>query len=285
MISIICPNYNDSKSVINNIRKLSKSNMIYEIIVVDDGSEDFETLLQFNSTSVRVLRNKSENSAGTCRNIGLSLAKYEWIVFLDSDDDICLDSLSVIIDESLKTHCIPPDIIFSKPTSIKESGDYSKRHLSYCKLIDLYLNNSIDDLRFWFHVPWAKIFHASYLKRINAKFSDTIVSNDVEFSLITGVNAKNIYVTDRSYYRVLEREGSLTKVNNYDRLRVRRDVIIRYNNILEKFGRKKYQIPLMKIDYHLFRLKKSSNEIFQDIFKAQFYPSLYYLLAKLLRRN
>lgn len=62
----------------------------FELIVIDDGSTDAETLAilldKGRDHRVRVLSNQRNKGAAGARNSGIELARGEWIGFLDSDD-------------------------------------------------------------------------------------------------------------------------------------------------------------------------------------------------------
>ena len=86
-VSVIIPTFNRahlvSETIYSIIDQLHKPE---EIIVVDDGSTDnTENELKKYGDKVRYI--KIENS-GVCkaRNVGVSMAKFDWIAFCDSDD-------------------------------------------------------------------------------------------------------------------------------------------------------------------------------------------------------
>jgi glycosyltransferase involved in cell wall biosynthesis len=85
-ISIIIPTYNRAKLLERAIISvLSQTYQEYELIVVDDGSEDEtkEVCERFQNVHYLYQENRGVSSA---RNRGVVHAKYEWIAFLDSDD-------------------------------------------------------------------------------------------------------------------------------------------------------------------------------------------------------
>jgi len=87
VVSVVIPNYNGAlylKEAVSSVIEQDYSDK--EIIVVDDGSTDnsIEILKEFGSNIILV---ESKNSgAATARNIGMSMARGEFIAFLDSDD-------------------------------------------------------------------------------------------------------------------------------------------------------------------------------------------------------
>ncbi len=85
--SVIIPTYNRAGQVTVAVQSvLAQSEPPDEVIVVDDGSTDgtAEALAPFMER-IRYVR-KANGGASSARNLGVILAKGEWIAFLDSDD-------------------------------------------------------------------------------------------------------------------------------------------------------------------------------------------------------
>lgn len=102
--SVIIPTYNSAKYIKNTlISVVNQTYLNYEIIVIDDGSNDntVEIISNFfknlNNISFKLLEQKN-SGAGSARNNGINNAKYDWIAFLDSDDLWNFNKLSVIND-------------------------------------------------------------------------------------------------------------------------------------------------------------------------------------------
>ena len=86
-ISIIIPTYNSAVYLPQAIESvLAQQFTPCELIVVDDGStDDTESVLAPYSEKIRYVKQANAGSAAA-RNHGLSLAKHEFILFLDADD-------------------------------------------------------------------------------------------------------------------------------------------------------------------------------------------------------
>lgn len=105
-ISIIIPCFNSGNHLLEAIESCHCSTFKdFEIVVVDDGSFDSLTIELLNtlekSDSVIVLR-KTNGGPASARNLGVSHASGEFLLFLDSDNRIRPDYLSrafqIIID-------------------------------------------------------------------------------------------------------------------------------------------------------------------------------------------
>ncbi len=91
MFSVVIPAYNRANTIeraINSV--LHQTYQDFEVIVVDDGSKDntAEIVRDLASKDHRIRYIHQENQgAQVARNRGIMEAQYEWIAFLDSDDE------------------------------------------------------------------------------------------------------------------------------------------------------------------------------------------------------
>lgn len=96
LISVIIPSYNRRNSISVAIESVLKQSFAdWELIIVDDGSED-NTSEEVKSFLINQrVQYVFQKNQGVCsaRNKGVSHASGEWIVFLDSDDVLFPDAL------------------------------------------------------------------------------------------------------------------------------------------------------------------------------------------------
>ena len=108
--SIIMPTYNRAfciKKAIDSL--LNQTYQNFELIIVDDGSKDgTEELInqkyQKELQNKKIVYKKLNKNQGVCnaRNTGLKLAKYDWIGYLDSDNEMLPEFLETFQTEILK---------------------------------------------------------------------------------------------------------------------------------------------------------------------------------------
>lgn len=119
MFSIVIPLYNKEESITRTLNSIY--NQLYkdfEVIIVNDGSKDKSRVIVEEFTfgkSNFFLFNTPNNGVSSARNKGLSLAKNNYICFLDADDTWAEDFL-------LKIN----DLIFSYPKMKIYASGYSK---------------------------------------------------------------------------------------------------------------------------------------------------------------
>ena len=107
-VSVIIPTYNRRKSIAAAIISvLEQSYPVKEIIVCDDGSTDDTKILIDKLNNKKVLWIDCGRNGGPAipRNIGISIAKGDWIAFLDSDDTWEKDKIERQLDAAKKNSC------------------------------------------------------------------------------------------------------------------------------------------------------------------------------------
>lgn len=185
-ISIIIPVYNTYlylEQCLNSIYSQTYTN--YEVILVNDGSTDQSPKVcdsyarKHNHTKVI---HKENGGAADSRNIGLSRAKGEYIIFIDSDDfwsdRRCLEKLVFAIKNYPQSDFIGFNIqYYWNDNKIQKWPQYD---------IDITRENNKDELicklikTGSFPVsPCTKIIKHSFLKKYNIKFYKGIVGEDI----------------------------------------------------------------------------------------------------------
>lgn len=124
MFSVIIPVFNASmfleKCLDSVIHQTFKD---LQIILIDDGSTDESGKICDDylkkDDRIYVVHQKNQGLS-KARNVGLSLAKGEYITFIDSDDYIELDTYAVVA-EAIKNNQYP-DLIFFREKSVNTEG-------------------------------------------------------------------------------------------------------------------------------------------------------------------
>ena len=90
--SVIIPTFNSEKSILKTLRSIKKQlYKNYQVIIVDDGSDDHTVLLiekfiSENDLDIKLFKIKNSGGPAKPRNLGIMNSEGEWICFLDSDD-------------------------------------------------------------------------------------------------------------------------------------------------------------------------------------------------------
>ncbi|ASI89218.1 glycosyltransferase family 2 protein [Vibrio mediterranei] len=248
-LTIIIPHYNDTKRLKRLLSTIPDSASI-QVLVIDDMSDSFA--IEDCSSNVELLVNDSgEKGAGVCRNIGIEKAKGDWLLFADSDDYYTSNAFSCVFNYVNSDS----DLIFFSPVSEVENEPTRActRHSHYQKLVVNFLADEDDAIRYQYEVPWSKMIKRSLVIDNDIRFDDTMVSNDTIFSLKVGHFASNVTAVDDNIYCVVERLGSLTKVETKERSLTRINVAIRFNAHLAEWHKSKYQVSFSRIFLNFYK--------------------------------
>ena len=117
-ISIIIVNWNTKDLLAECLRSIQSQtlNYTYEIIVVDNGSEDgSQQIVSREFPTVTLVENKLNLGFGKANNIGLQSAKGRYICFVNSDIEMidgCLQLLTQYMDDNHSVGMAGPQILY-----------------------------------------------------------------------------------------------------------------------------------------------------------------------------
>ena len=212
MISIITPVNNSQKYLykyLNNIYKQSYINI--EIICIDDGSTDdsLKILQQYTKKDSRIKILTQENQgAAAARNLGLSIAKGKYVIFLDSDDYFELDLIEASVAQAEKFNA---DMVIFKADAFDDiTGKTSPLNDRISKLKEYqyktfcYKDMPEDIFNSFLIAPWNKLYRKKFLGKYGFKFQNVKRTNDLLFTSQTLVTAERIVLLDKVlvHYRV-----------------------------------------------------------------------------------
>jgi len=244
-LSIIIPHFNSVNLLENLIKSIPMDDEI-EVIVIDDNStKNLDQLerLQLNPKfkHVNFLTNDTGiQSAGTCRNIGLDVARGEWVLFADADDFFVEDFYQIVQKYFESDY----DVVLFSPTSIYiDTNQISDRHVKFETLIKSYLNktslkNEVK-LRYEYVVPWSKLIRKNFIEENNIKFDEVVAMNDIMFSTKVGYYMKSFLPSLETIYCVTRNKGSLTMLMTKEVHDSRTDALLRYYGFIYKHLSKK----------------------------------------------
>ncbi|MDD0810220.1 glycosyltransferase family 2 protein [Curvibacter sp. RS43] len=96
MITVVIPLYNKVAYIERAVRSvIAQSFEDWELIVVDDLSTDGskEVVLSIKDPRIRLISLSENGGVSNARNVGVLNASYEWVAFLDADDEFLLNWL------------------------------------------------------------------------------------------------------------------------------------------------------------------------------------------------
>lgn len=217
-LSIIIPVYNVEQYVSRCIMScIEQDNFSYEIIVVNDGSVDksLEIVQSLAEKYHNIFVVSQENSGpGAARNKGLSLAKGEYVWFIDSDDWIdsnCLNDIIEQLDE-IDVLAMGYKYIEDDKISIINVSDDKAKSGRQLMLSYIFMANPF------------YIYKRSFLEINNLCFFEGILHEDFEFVPRMLYCTEKLKVYKNVIYNYFMRVGSImTSVNpkkSFDMVRI-----------------------------------------------------------------
>ncbi|TCO06896.1 glycosyltransferase family 2 protein [Natronoflexus pectinivorans] len=268
MISIIIPSYNSAHMVCDTIESvLNSKEENYEIILVNDGSTDntAEVLSPyFSNKRLKYIEHENKGLAGA-RNTGILNAKGEYLVFLDADDLILPDKLTV----QQKYLDVNPsiDIVYSNSEWFIEDNFDNTRDVSF----PVYTGNVIEYLIYgnFIHVNSVMVRKDAV---VNAGLFDETLREleDWDLWLRMALNGSKFGFTPGVLSKVRIRKGSMT--SNQMRMNVTMVRVLEKTIIMLELKNFKNSI-LVKANHALFiyRLKTKQNKNYiQDLIKTNY---------------
>lgn len=178
MITIIIPIFNAEKWLKECLDSISRQSYTdFEVLMVDDGSKDGSAVIckDFANKDGRFRYYYQQNAGvSVARNTGLNNAKGEWVCFVDSDDTIDKDFLSVMLSNVEDFDAINCDYT----TDSKHLG--GQREIKTITKIVFIRNIIFEKCK----TPqlWSIIYRKSIIDNIELKFTPGCVRNeDYEF--------------------------------------------------------------------------------------------------------
>lgn len=214
-LSIIVPVYNVDKYLKCCIESIFAQEIKkFELILVDDGSTDqsgyiCDDFKKEYSDIVKVIHQKNMGLS-SARNVGLQLAKGEYILFVDSDDTLIPSSLKQLLKIALENSV---DVVVGRAKYVKKNGNVIDKAY-YCAKDGLY--SGIDYLNYILKNSGNNTFCAqfnmykkSFIERYNFQFKKDIIHEDELWTPSVFIKANTVYVSSIYFYYHFEREGSI----------------------------------------------------------------------------
>lgn len=229
-VSIIVPVYNVDRYLCACLDSLIAQTLSdIEIILVDDGSTDnsgkiCDQYAAENESKVKVLH-KENGGQSSARNLGVSIARGEYILFVDSDDYIRKDSCEVLYHAAVEHQA---DIVHGdtiNDESNLESASFRKMR-SENKVVAAidFLQDSLESETYDI-VPWLNLIKRSLISEYHLTFFEGCFYEDQLYNLqmlTLNPNARVLKIRFPFYYYRMDRPDSTT---NYISLRKVQDSV------------------------------------------------------------
>ena len=218
-LSIVIPVYNVEYYIAQCLESiLNQSFKDLEIICVNDGSTDnsLSVLQDYKAKDDRIIIIDQKNEgSGVARNAGLSIAKGEYVYYVDGDDWIEDNALEKII---VKADKLNTDILIFGGLSYYEgkgkNGGYSADKLPKEYFNKVFSSKDIKKDIFKFpSTAWTKLYKRDFLIKNNIKFQDIKAGQDQLPFFHSMIKAERIALLPENLYCYRKnRKGAVTSV-------------------------------------------------------------------------
>ena len=292
-LSIIIPAYNAEqyiKSCLDSILQNSKESLSKtEIIVINDGSTDntLKILESYNHHKNIKIHTTKNQGVSAARNLGISLAKGEWVTFIDADDTISDDFIAKNIPRLNESISIKCEVMHQLPSKSQVGKTTSKTIREFLRGLILgqiagfsfpyfYDSKILKSIRFRedIHFMEDSVFLIEYLKKCKAKevteYKDTFYfyRNNIESA---SNNSANMLRNIKDASKVFEiRKNLLDETWNSDDKKA-----------LCKTRFRIYENQIAKIDNREEYIKTKQDKDFRRILKDEIGKPKVSLLAKI----
>ena len=219
VISVVIPVYNSEKYLgkcLDSVRDQTFRD--FEVICIDDGSKDNSAAIlkryaegdeRFRITSLSVNRGVSHS-----RNLGIALARGEYLYFMDSDDWIDPDYLEQMHNHAVATN---QNVVINCNWYL-ENGKYRRRKPSPNSFV-AEEGSFFDTWRVqadYLSVIWCRLYRTEYIRNNGILFPKVNGAEDVSFVSLAEILQEKSYIFRGPYYHYLQHRKSLSRTKGID---------------------------------------------------------------------
>lgn len=211
-ISVIIPTYNSENYIARCLDSLKSQTLApYEIIVVNDGSTDntLNILEQYEGLKLNIITIENHGQ-GYARNLAMSKAQGDYILFVDSDDTISANTIERLT-EIINNEII--DVVNFDYTITNLQGNKK----SYSKFADQpYMVEGQECVILLSTIPYFTVnnlYNKEFLLNNDIKYGEGYIYEDCEFWVKVALNAKKTIFLKEELYQVIKEGDSTTNSN------------------------------------------------------------------------
>lgn len=229
-ISIIVPVYKVERELDRCVKSLlGQTYENIEIILVDDGSPDCcpEMCDEFARQDGRVkVVHKRNGGLSDARNAGLEVASGEYILYVDSDDYIDIDSCERFMKARNNENI---DIIVGNAVMEKKDGNELINHSAIQEGIAYTSKEFVEQAikaNQWYAPAWLNMYRREFLLENDLYFEKGIYFEDVQMLPRVFLAANTIRYMNGTFYHYVVRDNSIMTSGKKDVARIRDSISI-----------------------------------------------------------
>lgn len=275
LVSIIVPIYKVEpylRRCLDSIVNQTYTNL--EIILVDDGSPDDcpQICDEYAAKDIRItVIHKDNGGLSDARNTGTLIAKGDYIYYIDSDDELPLDSISIMINQLQKSP--ETEVIIGKMYCPDDEDMYKGQ------LFDsTYIFNNNRDLRAHFLGPQNKLpvnacnklVSRKFLLENNIFFKKGIIHEDNLWMFLVVQKAKYVICINQNTYIRYLNPGSIMTASSDEKRNESWGIILKeiFNNIDSVLLKKQFLKYFNQYNDILSHITEIQKKLYQEVWQS-----------------
>ncbi|WP_397445417.1 glycosyltransferase family 2 protein [Polaribacter sp. R77954] len=264
MISVVIPLYNKAHTIVNTLKTvLDQTFQEYEVVIVNDGSTDNSVEVINGYTTDKRIKIFNQNNQGVsgARNTGVENAQYNYIAFLDGDDE-WLSTYLQKMKEAIEA--FPKSAFFCSAGMGKNSKGYGKP-----RQIDKYKGKIVhfeffENPHVFLHIS-AVVVTKELFYKVGGFPLGMKRNEDFTFLYKAALLSKPVYSGFPLSVYVGDVNGQATNTSIYESEKLIQDTVDRYNMVYETYEetdkKDKLFIVFMKYELrHFFMINTINKE-------------------------
>ncbi len=261
-VSIIVPVYNAEKTIERCIQSiLNQEYKDFELLLLDDGSTDDSGRIceayGAKDGRIRVLHKENTGVSDT-RNRGISMARGEYLQFLDSDDWIAPEATRFFLQAARENDCDMVIADFYRVIGERVSQKGSIEEEGVMTRMDYAVKMMQRPADFYYGVLWNKFYKRSIIEKYGLRMDDSVSwCEDFMFNLEYVRHTDKIYALKLPVYYYVKTKGSLVSQGTSVKktIQMKRTVFACYNDF--------YKDVFDDMDY-----EKRKGQVYRFLFDA-----------------
>lgn len=220
-LSVIIPVYNVEQYLERCVMSIVNQDVEtddYEIILVNDGSTDSSYVIACDLAekypNIR-LYSQENKGQGAARNLGIRVAKGNYILFVDSDDYLLPNAFKRML-EAAEVHQL--DILVMQSKSMKEDGTFQQIYCAPLPTETVFDGRHILLAGYRPASVWAKLFRHQVIIDTIGGFVEGIIHEDVDFDMKLFTYARRVMFLNLCFYIYYWNSSSTDKLMNHDKI-------------------------------------------------------------------
>lgn len=270
-VSIIIPIFNTETKLIDCLTSIkNQSYRNFEAILIDDGSTDKsgEICDYYTNKDTRFKVKHCINSGvSKARNIGIDISKGDYIIFVDSDDEVKNNMLEDMVYYLEKYNS---DVVITGLTFVENENIIKEviPQINGTMKLDIWEYICEDNTGLFGYVP-NKLYKSRVIKENNIRFDENKkIQEDLDFALMVYSYCNIFYLIDRSYYLYdYQPKNRKPQPLAYMEIEIKKRDITKNKGIYERCKNAHYEKLSSMIFTYLYWLPKDKNKFYEGVYK------------------